>query len=164
MNRNNLLVISWLAAFVLANLLVKWIGATGLWFSSFFLIPFDFVCRCYFHETWKGVHLLIRLLILTLVAGIITFAINQDALNVALASFCGFTFAQVGAGIFYQKNKEKSFLFKVNISDSIGIIFDSFVFQLVAFNQIDIYITSGQIVIKVLGGLLWYLILFRKRK
>jgi uncharacterized PurR-regulated membrane protein YhhQ (DUF165 family) len=151
----------YLAAFVAANLLVKNYGAHGLWFSSFLLIPFDFVCRCIFHETWKGKKLIINLTALTLVSGLITFLINHEALNIALASFCGFIAAQIGAGIFYQKNKAKSWFYKVNVSDLIAICFDSIVFQLIAFHVINLNVTGGQIIIKFLGGLMWYFILFK---
>lgn len=151
----------YLAAFVAANLLVKHYGPTGLWFSSFLLIPFDFVCRCIFHETWSGKRLVINLSALTLLSGLITFAINSAALNIALASFAGFAAAQVGAGIFYQRNKKASWFYKVNVSDLLAIVFDSIVFQLVAFSALDITVTGGQVVIKFLGGLLWYFILFR---
>jgi uncharacterized PurR-regulated membrane protein YhhQ (DUF165 family) len=146
---------------VAANLLVKHYGAEGLWFSSFLLIPFDFVCRCIFHETWKGKKLILNLSLLTLVSGLITFIINREALNIAVASFCGFIAAQIGAGIFYQKNKNKSWFYKVNISDLIAIVFDSIVFQLVAFSVLQPTITIGQVIIKFLGGLLWYYILFK---
>ena len=132
--------------------------------SSFLLIPFDFICRCVFHETWTGKVLVVKLTLLTIVSGIITCIINSTAINIALASFCGFMAAQVGAGVFYQLNKKKSWFFKVNISDLLAIVCDSFVFQLVAFAGIDIYITTGQIIIKFLGGLLWYFILFKKIK
>lgn len=155
-------VILFLCAFVLANLIVKYFGATGLWLSSFLLIPFDFICRCLFHETWKGKVLIVNLAALTLASGIITTLINFSALSIALASFCGFCAAQIGAGLFYQYMKKKSFLIKVNISDLIAITCDSFVFQFVAFGGYDIKITLGQVAIKFLGGLLWYFILFHK--
>lgn len=102
-----------------------------------------------------------NLTLLTLASGLVTFIINREALNIAVASFCGFIAAQIGAGIFYQKNKNKSWFYKVNVSDLIAIVFDSVVFQLVAFSVLSLQVTAGQIVIKFLGGLLWYFILFK---
>lgn len=151
----------YLAAFVAANLLVKHCGAPGLLVSSFVLIPFDFVCRCIFHETWKGKRLVLNLLLLTAAAGLVTFLINKEAANIAAASFAGFAVAQLGAGLYYQANKKQNWFRKVNVSDAIGIVLDSIVFQLVAFATINPYITAGQVVVKLLGGLLWFFILFR---
>lgn len=159
-----LLTVIYLAAFIAANLVVKHFGASGLWISSFLLIPFDYVCRCVFHEKWEGKSLIIRLSVLVVLSSICTVLINQGAINIAEASVGGFTAAQIGAGIFYQKNKSKSWFFKVNISDLIAIVFDSLVFQFIAFHNINPFITIGQIVIKFIGGLLWYYILFKKLK
>lgn len=146
-----------------SNLLVKHYGAPGLWISSFALIPFDFVARCIIHERYSGAKLFLALFSLTLCAALVTLLINWDAKNIALASICGFLSAQLAAGIFYQRFKQRSsWFFKVNISDLIAIVADSIVFQFVAFNLFDWHITAGQIVIKFAGGLLWYWILFKK--
>ena len=152
-----------MAAFVAANLLVKHIGPTGLWISSFTLIPFDFICRCYFHETWSGKKLIIRLFLLTIASSLVTILINFSALNIALGSALGFTAAQITAGIFYQLNINRSSFIKVNGSDFVAIVFDSIVFQYIAFSILDWKITLGQVVIKLIGGLIWYFIIFKKR-
>jgi queuosine precursor transporter len=157
-------LIIYLLSFVCANLLVKSVGAYGLWFSSFFLIPFDFVARCILHETWKGKKLIFNLFLLTLGSGIVTYIINRDALNIAFASISGFTVAQIAASIFYQSNKNKSWFFKVNIADLFAIITDSLTFQYIAFAVINPSITIGQVIVKFTGGLLWYYILFKKIK
>jgi hypothetical protein len=155
----------YLLSFVCANLLVKWVGAYGLWFSSFFLIPFDFVVRCILHETWKGWKLIRNLFLLTAGSGIVTYIINHNAANIALGSICGFTAAQLGAGIFYQIFKKKAnWFFKINVSDLIAIVFDSICFQFIAFNIINPSVTAGQVAIKFAGGLLWYWILFKRIK
>lgn len=155
------LLFVYLLAFVLANLIVKHFGVYGLWFSSFLLIPFDFVARCIIHERYKGLNLIIVLGALTILASVITYLLNAP--YIAAASMCGFTAAQIGAGIFYQLNKKnKSWFFKVNISDLIAIVLDSFIFQLIAFNGLNLVVTGGQILIKFAGGLLWFYILFKK--
>lgn len=154
-----------LVSFVAANLIVKHFGAYGLWISSFTLIPLDFICRCLIHERYSGTRLVVLLFLLTAAAAVLTYLINADAKFIALASIAGFAAAQVGAGIFYQIHKEnESWFFKVNISDLIAIIFDSIVFQLVAFSTVTWAVTGGQILIKFAGGLLWYYIIFKKLK
>lgn len=158
------MVVIYLAAFVAANLFVKHFGAYGLWFSSLFLIPFDFVCRCLFHETWKGKKLILRLLLLTILSSLVTVAINHEAINIAKASCGGFIAAQIAAGIFYQYAIKKSPFIKVNGSDFFAIISDSIVFQYIAFESFNWQVTAGQVAIKFVGGLIWYYIIFKKLK
>lgn len=154
----------YLIAFVLSNFIVLWFGATGLIFTALFLIPFDFVMRCIFHETWKGKELILKLGSLVLAASILTFIINRETLNIALASSGGFILAQIFAGIFYQIFINRSYFLKVNGSDAIGILVDSLVFQLIAFSVILPEIIVSQFILKITGGLFWYWILFVKFK
>lgn len=154
----------YLIAFVLANFIVLWYGSSGLIFTALFLIPFDFVMRCIFHETWSGKKLLINMIILVITSGVITYLINYETKKIAIASISGFTVAQIFAGLFYQIAINKKYFIKVNGSDAIGIIFDSIVFQLVAFNIIDWKIFISQFVLKIIGGMFWYWIIFVKFK
>lgn len=162
--RTGIFIALFLIALTAANLIVKYFGAHGLWISSFILIPFDFVCRCIFHETWKGWKLVVNLFVLTIWAALITIIFNYHAIYIAVASIAGFISAQIGAGIFYQwrlKKKESSWFIKINVSDAIAICFDSVVFQYIAFSFFNWTVMIGQIGIKILGGLLWYAILFK---
>jgi uncharacterized PurR-regulated membrane protein YhhQ (DUF165 family) len=154
----------YLIAFVFANFIVLWFGATGLIFTALFLIPFDFVLRCIFHERWKGLELILKLGLLVITASMITYLINRESVNIALASVGGFITAQIGAGVFYQTLIKKHFFIKVNGSDLIGIVLDSIIFQIIAFSLIDWEITGGQIALKFIGGLFWYWIIFVKFK
>jgi len=154
----------YLLAFVLANFIVLWFGAKGLIFTAIFLIPFDFVLRCLFHETWKGFELILKLGALVISASIITYLINSDAQNIALGSAGGFISAQIVAGLFYQLVIKKSYIIKVNGSDAVGILIDSIVFQLIAFSFINYEITIIQFLLKLTGGLFWYWLIFVKLK
>lgn len=154
----------YLLAFVLANFIVLWFGANGLIFTALFLIPFDFVIRCIFHETWKGTKLILNLGSLVILASLISYLINSETKNIALASSCGFIVAQIFAGIFYQVTIKKKYFIKVNGSDAVGILADSIVFQLIAFSFIDISITLSQFTLKLIGGLFWYWVIFVKYK
>lgn len=152
----------YLLAFVFSNFIVLWFGSTGLIFTALFLIPFDFVMRCIFHETWKGIELILKMSLLVLVAGFLSYLINIETQKIAIASIVGFSVAQIFAGIFYQLTIKKSYFIKVNGSDAIGILIDSILFQMVAFSFIDFSITTSQFVLKLTGGLFWYWVLFKK--
>jgi uncharacterized PurR-regulated membrane protein YhhQ (DUF165 family) len=117
-----------------------------------------------FHEQWKGKELILKLGTLVIVASFITYLINKQSINIALGSAFGFISAQIVAGIFYQTFIKSNYFIKVNGSDLIGIISDSIVFQLIAFSFVDIKISIGQILLKMLGGLFWYWVIFKKLK
>lgn len=155
-------IILYLTAFIIANFLVLYFGKYGLLLSSLFLIPFDFVMRCFFHETWKGKELILKLGLIVLSASVLTYLLNYNAQNIAIGSAGGFIAAQIFAGIFYQFFINKSYFFKVNGSDAVGILVDSIVFQLLAFGSLNIYIMLSQFILKIIGGLFWYWILFVK--
>lgn len=154
----------YLLAFIFSNFIVLWFGARGLIFTALFLIPFDFVIRCLFHEQWKGKELIVKLGSLVAIASLFTYLINQEAKNIALGSMFGFISAQIIAGVFYQINIKQSYFLKVNGSDVLAIISDSIVFQLVAFSFINFDITLSQTILKIVGGLFWYWIIFNKLK
>ena len=154
----------YLLAFVFANFIVLWFGSKGLIFTALFLVPFDFVIRCLFHETWKGMELFLKLGALVLIASALTYVINRDSLNIALGSACGFIAAQIAAGIFYQLTIKRNFFIKVNGSDAVGILVDSIIFQVVAFEIINPSITLSQFLLKIVGGFFWYWIIFVKLK
>jgi uncharacterized PurR-regulated membrane protein YhhQ (DUF165 family) len=157
-------IILYLTAFIIANFLVLFFGKYGLLLSSLFLIPFDFVMRCLFHEKWKGKELILKLGLIVLSASVLTFLINFNAQNIAIGSAGGFIAAQIFAGIFYQLFIKKSYFIKVNGSDAVGILVDSIVFQFLAFGTFNIYIMISQFILKIFGGLFWYWILFVKLK
>ena len=154
----------YLFAFVFANFIVLWFGATGLIFTALFLIPFDFVMRCMFHEQWKGMELFLKLGAVVIAASVATYLLNRGTENIAYGSAFGFIAAQIAAGVFYQAFIHKKFFFKVNGSDAIAILVDSIVFQLVAFGTIDMFVSTTQFVLKIIGGLFWYWVIFVKYK
>tara|TARA_R110000737_G_scaffold21498_1_gene39966 strand:+ start:1610 stop:1957 length:348 start_codon:yes stop_codon:yes gene_type:complete len=108
--------------------------------------------------------LFLKLGALVLIASALTYVINRDSLNIALGSACGFIAAQIAAGIFYQLTIKRNFFIKVNGSDAVGILVDSIIFQVVAFEIIIPSITLSQFLLKIVGGFFWYWIIFVKLK
>ena len=68
----------YIAMFVIANFLVLNFGKTGILIASSIFIPFDFVMRCYFQETWKGKDLVLRMGGLILIASVISYFMNYE--------------------------------------------------------------------------------------
>lgn len=154
----------YIAMFIIANFLVLNFGKTGILIASSIFIPFDFVMRCYFQETWKGKDLVFRMGGLILIASVISYFMNYEVKEIAIASFFSFLSSQIIAAILYQLLKKRDYLIKVNGSDLFAIIVDSVIFQSIAFGGIAWGITGGQILIKFVGGFVWYLILFKLLK
>ena len=154
----------YLAALVAANFIVFEYGKTGLIFTAIFLIPFDFVLRAWFHESWKGKQLFARMCVLIATAGVVTYAFNPDTKTIALASMGAFILAQASASIFYQAFIKRGLFLKVNGSDLVGIAIDSLIFQELAFGAIDFQISLSQTLLKFVGGLFWFWVIFKRLK
>lgn len=159
-----MMYVLYIVMFVIANFLVLKFGKIGVLLASSIFIPFDFVIRCYFQEKWVGKALMLRIGSLILVSSIISYFVNYDLKNIAIASFFSFLSSQIIATILYQLLKEREYFIKVNGSDLFAIITDSIIFQSIAFGSIVWKITVGQILIKFIGGFIWYLILFQLLK
>lgn len=151
-----------LISITLGNLLVHWLGRWGVLITSFVFIPFDFIIRCYIHELYRGKKLYYLLFGIITLGAIATYIVNHDAKNIALGSVTGFAIASLAGSLFYQFSIKQIPLIKVNGSDIIALIVDSIIFQMIAFNSIVWAVTSWQIAVKILGGLLWYYILIYK--
>ena len=126
----------YIAMFVIANFLVLNFGKMGILIASSIFIPFDFVMRCYFQETWKGKDLVLRMGGLILIASVISYFMNYEVKDIAIASFFSFFSSQITAAIIYQLLKKRDYLIKVNGSDLFAIIVDSVIFQSIAFGGI----------------------------
>ncbi len=158
-------IILYLGAILTANFLVAKFGPAGLLFSSVVLIPFDFVLRCTFHERWRGPKLVAYLGALVGLGSIITY--YAGARDIALGSAAGFLGANIAAGLYYQlmlRMEEPSMFIKINGSDFVAICFDSVLFQLIVFSGVSLPVMLGQIIIKLFGGIMWYLFLFKVLK
>jgi hypothetical protein len=163
MKRNLTILISayWISI-VVGNLLVSWLGPPGIIITSFIFIPFDFVIRCIIHERLKRYQLYFALLFLIGTGALMTYALNRHAEAIAKASVIAFSLAGLTGSLVYQLLIHKRGMIKINVSDASALIVDSIIFQTVAFDKISISIISLQIIVKVLGGLLWYYILFAR--
>lgn len=151
-----------LISIILGNLLVHELGRWGVLITSFVFIPFDFVIRCYIHELYTGKKLYVILFSIICLGALATYITNHDAKNIAIGSVSGFAIASLAGSLFYQLSLKQIPLIKVNGSDIIALIVDSIIFQLIAFGSIVWAVTSWQIAVKILGGLLWYYILINK--
>lgn len=145
----------YIAALVIANLLVAWLGP---WFSlvnAFVLIGLDLSLRDKIHDLWEGDNLALKMGGLIATASIVSYAINPATGMIAFASLAAFSLSMVADSVAYQYLKGRDWIVRANGSNIAGSAVDSIVFPTIAFGGLMIEIVLLQFVAKVAGGFVW---------
>ncbi len=141
----------YVAAMVVANLLVWWLGP---WFSpinSFVLIGLDLTMRDVMHERLSRA----QLAAVIVVGGFITWAVNPAAAHIAIASAVAFITAALADWLVYGLLRSRPWLIRANGSNVVGAAVDSVIFPTLAFGSFLPAIIALQFVAKVAGGAIW---------
>lgn len=154
------LITLYLAAIVLANLLVAQFGASVTILNAFLFIGLDITSRDSLHEAWKGKHLVLKMALLIAIGSILSALLNWNATPIALASFVAFAVSGLVDSLIYALLGERSRLVKMNGSNLFSAAADSLIFPMLAFGfPLLLPIVLGQFVAKVAGGFIWSIIL-----
>jgi queuosine precursor transporter len=167
----------YLAAIVIANLVVALFGPKYILLTSFLLIGLDLVARDRLHDMWAGKALWPRMLALIGAGSLLSAAISivaealtrgagvaQATIRVAVASFVAFALAGLADAAIYHAARRHPWLVRANTSNLAGAAVDSLVFPTLAFGSLMPLIIAGQFAAKVAGGALWSLVLGRRRQ
>lgn len=146
-----MLSIIYIAAICAANFSVHLFGPVATPFNAFLLIGLDFVIRDKLHER-IGVR---KIMLLIIIAGAISYAINPATDMIAIASVSAFALAALTDATVYQSLIRKPWLVKSNGSNVASSAVDSMVFPLIAFGEFIPWVVAGQFVAKVFGGAVW---------
>lgn len=158
-----LYVLMYLAAIIAANLTVAMWGPSMTIVNAFLFIGLDLTARDKLHDTWHGRMLWPKMAALIAAGSLLSWAINRDAGQIALASFVAFALAgAVDAGA-YHLLRHRAWWQRVNGSNVLSAAVDSIVFPSLAFGAFLPLIVLGQFAAKVAGGALWSLFLGAKR-
>jgi queuosine precursor transporter len=150
-----ILCVTYVAAMVVANLLVWWLGP---WFSpinSFVLIGLDLTMRDVMQERLNRGQLAG---VIAVGAGV-TWLVNPAAQQIAVASAAAFALAAVADWAAYALLRSRPWLVRSNGSNVVGAAVDSFVFPTLAFGAFMPAIIALQFVAKVGGGAVWSLVM-----
>jgi uncharacterized PurR-regulated membrane protein YhhQ (DUF165 family) len=160
-----LLIVLYLVAIVLANLSITQFGPGVAVLNAFLFIGLDLTTRDRLHEKWQGHNLWPRMLTLIAAGSLLSYALNQNAGPIALASFLAFLLSGlVDAGV-YSLLHNRPYWQKVNGSNVVSALVDSLVFPLLAFGWPPLWgVIVGQFAAKVVGGWVWSLILAKRRQ
>lgn len=151
----------YLLAIVLANLTIARFGPAAAYVVAFVFIGLDLTARDKLHEAWHGRGLAWKMGALIAAGSLLSWLINRDAGQIAVASFAAFAAAAVVDTVAYQLLHGRGYLVKVNGSNLFGAAVDSLVFPTIAFGGLMPWVTLGQFVAKVAGGFVWSLVLRR---
>lgn len=150
-----ILVISYLMVIVVANLVVTKFGAAALPLTALLLIPFDLIARDQLHELWTGNGLRLKMFILVVSGSLISFALNVNSKQIAIASCASFLLAGAADFVVYQLCHKKTKHEKMIYSNLVSGTLDSFVFQLIAFGSVVFTIALEQTFYKAFGTVIW---------
>lgn len=146
----------YLLAIIAANLLVVKFGPSIAVINAFIFIGLDLTSRDYLHEQWRGKHLWWKMLSLIATGSLLSWFLNREAGQIALASFVAFAGAGVVDTVVYWLLGERSRLLRINGSNVVSAAVDSFIFPVLAFGWPPLWgIVLGQFVAKTLGGAIW---------
>lgn len=158
-------VFLYLLAAVLANLSVAMFGPGSTIVNAFLFIGLDLTSRDKLHDAWHGRYLWPKMFLLIATGSLISYLLNRNAAQIAIASTLAFGCAGIVDAIVYQFLHDTPWMVKVNGSNVFSAMADSLVFPTVAFGSFMPVIVLGQFTAKVLGGFFWswVILLFKAR-
>lgn len=150
-------VIMYLAAIVLANLAVARFGPSSVIIVAFLFIGLDLTARDRLHDAWRGNHLFGKMALLIATGSILSYLLNRDAGQIALASFVAFAAAAIVDTVVYHLLGGYPRWLRINGSNIPSAAVDSIIFPTLAFGSFLWPIVLGQFLAKTLGGFVWSL-------
>ena len=156
-------IVLYLLAIVAANLLVAHFGPSVTVVNAFLFVGLDLTTRDGLHDAWGGRWLWPKMLALIAVGSVISYALNRNAGQIALASFVAFACAGVADAIVYQILHDRNWMVKANGSNIVAAAADSILFPTLAFGAFLPLIILGQFAAKVGGGYAWALVIQRAK-
>lgn len=158
------LITLYISAIVGANGLVTEFGQPALLFTAFFLIPFDLIIRDLLQDRWQSTPSEIRFRMVALILGgsLVAYWTTLASPRIAIASAVAFTLTGILDATSYQwMIRRLGRVARINLATIIGAFTDSLVFASLAFDNVDYVLVVSQAGIKILGGVVWSLILYR---
>lgn len=158
------LVAVYLISIVVANLLIVWLGRWMSVVNAFLFIGLDLVTRDLLHDAWHGRRLALKMGALIAAGSLLSWLLNRDAAQIAIASFVAFALAAMTDTAVYAVAVRRgwTWLQRSNGSNIASAAVDSLVFPTIAFGGLQPTITVLQFVAKTAGGFLWSVILRRR--
>jgi uncharacterized PurR-regulated membrane protein YhhQ (DUF165 family) len=152
-------VAMYLGAIVLANLTLVYFGPAWSIVNAFVFIGLDLTARDKLHDNWHGEKLILKMTILIASGSIISYLLNRNAGQIAIASFIAFAAAAIVDTTVYHFLGGYPKWLRINGSNVPSAAVDSILFPTIAFGSFLPLITLGQFAAKVFGGAIWSIII-----
>lgn len=156
------LVVLWLAAITVANLISAHFGPEASIYNAFALIGLTLVIRDRLHDQWQT-HRVPKMAALILTGSLLAYLVTPSAGRIGIASAIAFLASESVDGIVYAIVHRWPWLERSNTSNFFGAAVDSLIFPTIAFGGLLWGITVGQFTAKVAGALLFTLLIQRVR-
>jgi len=157
-------VLAYLGAIIAANLLTTRLGAWITPINGFVFIGLDITTRDHLHDAWDRKGLWWKMVLLIGSGSVLSWVLNRNAGQIALASFVAFAASGLIDALVYQGLGRLTPFERINWSNLASAAVDSVLFPALAFGwPPDMAIVYGQATAKVGGGLFWSLVLLRLR-
>lgn len=156
-----LVITSYLSAIVLANYLITVFGQAALPWVAFSLIPFDLIARDLMQDRWQGERVFRKMVWLIFAGAVISWTTGTGSLKINIASLSAFIIAGAIDALTYQWMIRRGRVFRINAATLTAAITDSIIFVTIAFSAINWRLVCLQIAMKLAGGLVWSLLLYR---
>lgn len=151
-------VILYLVAIILANLTVAAFGPSMVIVNAFLFIGLDLTARDHLHDSWRGNHLVLKMTALIAAGSFLSWVLNRNAAQIAIASFVAFASAAIVDAIIYHFLGKYPRWLRINGSNIPSALVDSIIFPTLAFGAFLWPIVLGQFLAKVLGGFAWSMV------
>lgn len=148
-----MLVLIYVFSICAANLSASYFGIWVTPINAFFLIGLELVVRDVLHHRLSKC----QMILVVLAAGFLSFLINSESKNIAVASFIAVTTSCFVDYIVYAK-VNKAWIVKSNASNVASGLTDSLIFPIVAFGVFVPQVFLLQWAAKVFGGAVWALV------
>jgi len=148
------LVVVWLAAIVLANLTLTHFGPSWIVINAFLLIGLDFVTRDRLADFW-GTSRYLKMGLLIAVGGGLSYWLNRNAAQIALASAVSFAAAEAVEAGAYHLLRRQPWEDRAPKSALVAAIVDSLVFPTLAFHAFSFTTSFTQFCAKLAGATVW---------
>lgn len=155
-----------LAAIVVANLIVNHYGPTVTPYVAFGLIGCDIVVRDRLHLNLTGMTRWLAIGSLIAAGSLLTYLINQNAGPIALASVTAFAAAMLVDTAVFTAAAPLGIQKRVNASNAFAAAADTLIFFAIAFglSVIPFILIFAQFTAKVAGGALWSIVVVKEHE
>lgn len=154
-------VILFVGIMALSNLAIAHFGPWFLPVTAFVGVGISLVSRDYLHDVWHDYRggFWPRMLGMVAAAALLSYAVDQSAGLIALASVCALTSAALSETIVFQAVFRSRWMVRSNVSSVVGALVDSLVFPLVAFGIGGVegfwLLVLTQAATKTVGAFVW---------